>query len=59
MTKPEADTTIAGKNPPSLRFIAGVDSIATAERTVDTLQKQMGALGDLSGSLALDEETSK
>ena len=50
---------IAAMNPPPLRFIAGADSIATAEQTATTLKEQIAAFRDLSTSLAIDESTSK
>ena len=48
---------IAAESTPPLRFIAGADSIGTAEQTIATLQKQIDAFRELSSSLALDEET--
>jgi NAD(P)-dependent dehydrogenase (short-subunit alcohol dehydrogenase family) len=47
--------TIAGQEPPPLRFIAGVDAIATAEQVVVTLRQQMDVFRELSSSLAVDE----
>ncbi len=50
---------IAAMNPPPRRFIAGADSIATAEQTVTTLKGEIDAFRDLSTSLAIDESISK
>ncbi len=46
--------TIADQERPPLRFLAGADAIALAERSVDELKKQIDAYRDLSTSLALD-----
>ena len=48
--------TIAGEPVPPRRFIAGADSIATAEQKVAQLQAEIDAFRELSSSLALDEE---
>jgi len=45
---------IVGQEKPPLRFIAGADAIAGAEQKVATLQRQIGALRELSTSLAFD-----
>ena len=47
--------TIANKQPPPRRFIAGADAIATAEQVIAELQAQIDAHRDLSTSLALDK----
>jgi NAD(P)-dependent dehydrogenase (short-subunit alcohol dehydrogenase family) len=47
--------TIAGKEQPPRRFIAGADAIGLAEQKVADLQAQIDAYRDLSTSLALDE----
>jgi NAD(P)-dependent dehydrogenase (short-subunit alcohol dehydrogenase family) len=47
--------TIVAQEKPPLRFIAGVDAIAGAEQKVATLQQQIGALRELSTSLAFDD----
>jgi NAD(P)-dependent dehydrogenase (short-subunit alcohol dehydrogenase family) len=47
--------TIAGVEPPPRRFIAGADSIATAEQKVADLQAQIDAYRDLSTSLSFDD----
>ena len=46
--------TIADQKQPPLRFIAGADAVATAERVVSTLQQQTNAFRELSTSLAFD-----
>lgn len=46
---------IAGQAEPPLRWIAGADAIAEAERKVAELQQQLGAYRDLSTSLAHDD----
>ena len=46
--------TIANKQQPPLRFIAGADAVATAEQVATTLQRQTNAYRDLSSSLALE-----
>jgi NAD(P)-dependent dehydrogenase (short-subunit alcohol dehydrogenase family) len=38
------------------RFLAGADAIVTAEQAIATLQKQIDAYRELSGSLAVDEK---
>jgi NAD(P)-dependent dehydrogenase (short-subunit alcohol dehydrogenase family) len=48
----QALITIANREPPPLRFIAGADAIGTAEHVVATLQQQLNADRELSGSLA-------
>ena len=50
--------TIASQEPPPARFIAGADAIATAERTLATLQEQIDANRELATSLAFDEVAS-
>ncbi len=45
---------IASQEPPSRRFIAGADAIATAEQKVADLKAQIDANRDLSTSLAFD-----
>jgi NAD(P)-dependent dehydrogenase (short-subunit alcohol dehydrogenase family) len=47
--------TIAGEEPPPLRFMAGADSVELAEHKVAALQHQIEALRELSTSLALDD----
>jgi NAD(P)-dependent dehydrogenase (short-subunit alcohol dehydrogenase family) len=47
--------TIAARNEPPLRFIAGADAIETAQQTIATLQQQIDAFRGLSTSLAFDE----
>jgi NAD(P)-dependent dehydrogenase (short-subunit alcohol dehydrogenase family) len=47
--------TIASVEPPPRRFIAGADSLATAEQKVRELQAQIEAYRELSSSLSLDE----
>jgi NAD(P)-dependent dehydrogenase (short-subunit alcohol dehydrogenase family) len=51
----QALLTIAEREQPPRRFIAGADAIALAEQTVATLQQEIDAFRDLSSSLALDE----
>src|SRR5438132_2439414 len=46
--------TIANREPPPRRFIAGADAIATAEQKVADLKAQIDSERDLSTSLALD-----
>ncbi len=46
--------TIADQQQPPSRFIAGADSIGTAEQHIAKLQQEIGAYRDLSSSLALD-----
>ena len=46
--------TIAGREQPLRRFIAGADAIAIAEQKVRDLQEQINAYRDLSTALALD-----
>jgi NAD(P)-dependent dehydrogenase (short-subunit alcohol dehydrogenase family) len=45
---------LASQEPPTRRFIAGADAIATAERVIDDLKAQIHAHRDLSRSLAFD-----
>jgi NAD(P)-dependent dehydrogenase (short-subunit alcohol dehydrogenase family) len=45
---------IASEEQPPRRFIAGADAIGTAEQVVKTLQQQIDAYRELSGSLAYD-----
>jgi NAD(P)-dependent dehydrogenase (short-subunit alcohol dehydrogenase family) len=47
--------TIAGKEPPPRRFIAGADAIATAEHKVTDLKAQIDSERELSTSLDFDE----
>src|SRR3954468_19067863 len=47
--------TIAGKEPPPRRFIAGADAIATAEQKVADLKAQIESERELSTSLDFDE----
>src|SRR5206468_9817295 len=47
--------TVACKEPPPRRFIAGADAIATAEQKIADLQAQIEAYRDLSTSLAFEE----
>jgi len=51
----QALLTIADKEQPPPRFIAGADAIGTAEQQIAALQAQIDAYRDLSTSLALDE----
>ena len=51
----QALLTIADEEQPPRRFIAGADSIGTAEQKVAALEAQIDAHRDLSTSLALDE----
>ena len=46
--------TIASAEPPPRRFIAGADSIATAEQKIADLQAQIDAYRELSSSLAIE-----
>jgi NAD(P)-dependent dehydrogenase (short-subunit alcohol dehydrogenase family) len=50
----QALLTIAGKETPPRRFIAGADAIAVAEQKVADLQAQIAAYRDLSTSLDLE-----
>ena len=52
----QALMTIAGKEEPPRRFIAGADAIGTAEQVVAVLQQQINAYRELSGSLAYENE---
>jgi hypothetical protein len=47
--------TIASKEPPPRRFIAGADAIATAEQKVADLKAQIEAERELSTSLDFDD----
>ncbi|QWU16716.1 NADP-dependent 3-hydroxy acid dehydrogenase YdfG [Paenibacillus sophorae] len=47
--------TIASQEEPPLRWIAGADAIAEAERKVAELQQQINAYRDLSASLAYED----
>ena len=49
----QALLTLTARNDLPRRFIAGADAIGTAEQKVATLQQQIGAHRELSGSLAL------
>ncbi|MES2176938.1 MAG: SDR family NAD(P)-dependent oxidoreductase [Gemmatimonadota bacterium] len=51
----KAVITIAAESPPPRRFIAGADSIATAEQKVAELRAQIDAYRALSSSLAFEE----
>src|SRR5258706_11045733 len=51
----QALLTIVDQARPPARFIAGADSIGTAEQKVATLQQQIAALRELSTSLAFDD----
>jgi NAD(P)-dependent dehydrogenase (short-subunit alcohol dehydrogenase family) len=51
----QALLTIVDQERPPLRFIAGADSIATAEQKVAALQQQIAGFRELSTSLAFDE----
>ncbi len=46
---------IANEQQPPLRFLAGADAIGTAEQVVATLQQQLNAYRELSGSLAFEK----
>lgn len=46
--------TIASEEKPPLRFLAGADAIATAEKVALTLQQQLNAYRDLSSSLSYE-----
>jgi NAD(P)-dependent dehydrogenase (short-subunit alcohol dehydrogenase family) len=46
---------IANEEQPPLRFLAGADAIATAEHVVSTLNQQLNAYPELSGSLDYDK----
>ena len=48
--------TIASAEPPPRRFIAGADSIATAEQKVAALQAEIDAYRELSSSLAIGDQ---
>jgi NAD(P)-dependent dehydrogenase (short-subunit alcohol dehydrogenase family) len=50
----EALITIASAEPPPRRFIAGADSIATAEQKIADLRAQIDAYRELSSSLAFE-----
>lgn len=50
----EALIKIAGEEEPPRRFIAGADAIDTAEQVAATLQQQISAYRELSGSLAYE-----
>ena len=50
----QAIITLASKERPPLRFIAGADAIAGAEQKIATLQDQIEAYRDLSSSLSFD-----
>jgi hypothetical protein len=50
----EALITIASQEEPPLRWMAGADAIAEAERKVAELQQQINAYRDLSSSLAYE-----
>jgi NAD(P)-dependent dehydrogenase (short-subunit alcohol dehydrogenase family) len=51
----QALLTIAAKEQPPFRFIAGADAIAVAEEKLTERQQQIDAYRDLSTSLAVDE----
>lgn len=46
--------TIAEEEQPPLRFLAGADAVSTTEQVATTLQEQLNAYRDLSGSLKCD-----
>lgn len=46
--------TIANKEQPPLRFLAGADAVSTAEQVATNLQQQANAYRELSSSLAYD-----
>ena len=48
-------TTIASREQPPRRFIAGADAIAIAEQKAKDLQEQANAFRDLSTSLAPED----
>ena len=50
-----AIVTLSDSGEPPLRFIAGADAMAAVEASLRTIQAQLDAHRDLSGSLALDE----
>lgn len=47
--------TIVEQEQPPFRFIAGADSVGTAEQKVNTLQQQIASFRDLSTSLAFSD----
>ena len=51
----QALIALAGQEELPRRFIAGADSIGTAEQKIEVLQRQIDAYRDLSTSLAFDE----
>ena len=51
----QALIALAGQEELPRRFIAGADSIGTAEQKIEVLQRQIDAYRDLSKSLAFDE----
>jgi NAD(P)-dependent dehydrogenase (short-subunit alcohol dehydrogenase family) len=51
----QALIALAGQEELPRRFIAGADSIGTAEQKIEVLQRQIDAYSDLSKSLAFDE----
>lgn len=51
----QALLTIAGRQPPPRRFIAGADAIAIAEQKAHDLQEQVNAYRDLSTGLAVTD----
>src|SRR3954454_21003205 len=50
----QALITISSQEKPPRRFIAGADSVCTAEQVAATLQQQTNAYRELSSSLAFD-----
>jgi len=50
----KALVTIAGVEPPPLRFVAGADAVDTVEQKAKDLLAQVDAYRDLSSSLAVD-----
>ena len=50
----QALITLSGEEKPPLRFIAGADAVATAEKVAATLQEQTDAYRKLSSSLGYD-----
>ena len=50
----QALITIASEEKPPLRFLAGVDAVATAEQVATTLQQQANAYRELSSSMTFE-----
>jgi NAD(P)-dependent dehydrogenase (short-subunit alcohol dehydrogenase family) len=55
----QALVTITDQQPPPRRFIAGADAVELAEEVIATLQQQIDAFRELSGSLSFDEVGSR